>query len=206
MSQLVFPRIKICGIRDGLFIEQLAALPVHAIGLMFYAASKRYVSIAEAQALISRVPPFIQVVGVFVDPTVEWVSEVLSQVPLDKLQFHGRESEAFCRQFERPYIKAISMDSETDLQHCLTTYTSASGLLLDNAKGGTGHPFNWQTLPTDLPQSVIIAGGIQQHNIRQLLQQHAPKSIDLSSGVETATGEKSIEKLKQLLQVIDESF
>lgn len=206
MSQLVFPRIKICGIRDGLFIKQLAALPVHAIGLMFYAASKRYVSIAEAQALISRVPPFIQVVGVFVDPTVEWVSEVLSQVPLDKLQFHGRESEAFCRQFDRPYIKAISMDSETDLQHCLTTYTSASGLLLDNAKGGTGHPFDWQTLPTDLPQSVIIAGGISQHNIRQLLQQHAPKSIDLSSGVETATGEKSIEKLKQLLQVIDESF
>jgi phosphoribosylanthranilate isomerase len=206
MSQLVFPRIKICGIRDALFIEQLAALPVHAIGLMFYAASKRYVSIAEAQALISRVPPFIQVVGVFVDPTVEWVSEVLSQVPLDKLQFHGRESEAFCRQFDRPYIKAISMDSDTDLQHCFTSYDSASGLLLDNAKGGTGHPFDWQTLPTDLPQSVIIAGGISQHNIRQLMQQHAPKSIDLSSGVETATGEKSIEKLKQLLQVIDESF
>lgn len=206
MSQRVFPRIKICGIRDGLFIEQLAALPVHAIGLMFYAASKRYVSIAEAQALISRVPPFIQVVGVFVDPTVEWVSKVLSQVPLDKLQFHGRESEAFCSQFERPYIKAISMDNDTDWQHCFTSYDSASGLLLDNAKGGTGQPFDWQTLPTDLPQSVIIAGGISQHNIRQLLQQHAPKSIDLSSGVETATGEKSIEKLKQLLQVIDESF
>ncbi len=100
-------RIKICGItrpEDGQAAAQLGA---DAIGLVFYPKSSRHVSLEQARAIVAALPPLVTVVALFVDPEPDEVHRVLAAVPIDVLQFHGEESPDFCRQFQRPYLKAV---------------------------------------------------------------------------------------------------
>ena len=93
-----------------------------------------------------------------------------------------------------------------DIASVETRYASASALLLDNAAGGTGQAFDWSWLPANSAKPIIVAGGINALNITELLKLPMVRSIDLSSGVEDMPGHKSIEKLQQLLEVIDETI
>ncbi|MEJ6656633.1 MAG: N-(5'-phosphoribosyl)anthranilate isomerase, partial [Pseudomonas sp.] len=100
-------RIKICGItrvEDALAAAQAGA---DAIGLVFHAASPRAVSIEQARGIVQALPPFVTVVGLFVDAPEADIRAVLDQVPLDLLQFHGDEPDSFCQRFARPYLKAV---------------------------------------------------------------------------------------------------
>ena len=199
-------RVKVCGIKDVDFIQQAQLLPIHAFGFMFYEQSKRYISIEQAKLCVKETSPFIQTVGVFVNPSKEYVDAVLSRVSLNLLQFHGEESELFCRQFARPYIKAISVKHDADLNAIASSYQSAVGLLLDHGtvsqQGGTGQQFDWQLIPKRLKKPLIIAGGINVQNVQQLIKSHQISAIDISSGVEDQDGHKCITILKQFIQAI----
>ena len=105
-------RIKICGItrvEDALAAAEAGA---DAIGLVFYAPSPRAVTAVQAADIIAALPPFVTTVGLFVDAEPDYVREVLGQVPLDVLQFHGDESDTYCRQFGRPFLKAVRVQSK----------------------------------------------------------------------------------------------
>lgn len=200
-----FPRIKICGItrpQDGLSAAKLGA---DAVGLVFYSQSPRAVSIFQAQAILRELPVFTVVVGLFVNPTVEEVTQVLTQVPLDRLQFHGDETAEFCAQFSRPYIKALRMSGEIDIQ-TLSGYPSASALLLDShvqgMPGGTGTTFDWRHIPHDLPKPVILAGGLTPANVAQAIKQVKPYAVDVSSGVEAAKGIKDTDKMNLFMREV----
>jgi len=109
------PRIKICGIKkpeDAFCCEELGA---DAIGLVFYPPSPRNVSIDQAAEIASSLPPFLTAVGLFVDPDETLVQQVLQDVRIDCLQFHGVESNDFCKQFARKWYKAIRAKSGVDL-------------------------------------------------------------------------------------------
>ena len=100
-------RVKICGItrpEDGL---AAAAAGAHAVGLVFHPASPRCVSIAKARAIVAALPPLVSVVGLFVDAAESGIRDVLAQVPLDLIQFHGAEPAPDCRRFGRRYLKAL---------------------------------------------------------------------------------------------------
>lgn len=130
------PRVKVCGItrpEDG---QACAALGADAIGLVFYPPSPRAVTVAQAQAVVAALPPFVTVVALFVDPTVEEVNHVLEAVPIDVLQFHGDESAAFCRQFHRPYLKAVRVQAGLNLLHYASLYPDARALLTDAYQPG----------------------------------------------------------------------
>ena len=91
-------RSKICGMtrsEDALLAAKLGA---DAIGLIFFAGSKRCVNIKQAQEILAELPPFVSIVGLFVNPSATEVQHVLSQLPVHMLQFHGDESPEFCRQ------------------------------------------------------------------------------------------------------------
>ena len=79
--------------------------------------------------------------------------QILDEVPIDCLQFHGDEDAEFCRQFNRPYIKAIAMDGETELRQKVSEYHDARGVLLDShapgQAGGTGKIFDWNVIPQE---------------------------------------------------------
>src|SRR5574343_377306 len=107
-------RIKICGFTRPEDALAAANLGADAIGLVFYAPSPRHVSIAQAQAIIAALPPFVS---------------VLAHCAIDILQFHGEESPEFCRSFQRPYLKAVRVQPGTDLMALAAQYHDARGLL-----------------------------------------------------------------------------
>src|ERR1035437_7171336 len=100
-------RIKICGITREQDMQAVVNSGADAFGLVFYEKSPRHVSLQRAAEIVRAAPPFVTVVGLFVNPSVEYVHEVLAQVSLDVLQFHGEESPEFCSQFGKAYLKAV---------------------------------------------------------------------------------------------------
>jgi phosphoribosylanthranilate isomerase len=200
--------VKICGftrVEDAVFAAQQG---VDAIGLVFYAPSPRNVSIEQAQKIVAALPAFTTVVGLFVNETKAKIREVLQAVPLDCLQFHGDELPDDCRIYGKRYIKAIRMQADTDVSALAQHYYDAAGLLLDayhtDARGGTGMVFDWELIPTHCALSIILAGGLDETNVKQAIQTVQPYALDLSSGVESSKGIKDVRKIAALIQQVNE--
>jgi phosphoribosylanthranilate isomerase len=169
-----------------------------AIGLVFYPASPRCVSIEQAWQIARVVPPFVTVVGLFVNASKLAVRRVMEAVPLQLLQFHGEEEEAFCRSFHAPYIKAARVRPGLDLVEYAAAYPSAQGLLLDayvEGYGGAGRTFDWSLIPPRLPLPLILSGGLNAGNVAEAIRIVRPWAVDVSSGVEAARGIKDAEKV-----------
>lgn len=113
-----------------------ARVGADAIGLVFYARSRRAVDIEQAAAIAAALPPFVSTVGLFVDPVVAEVERVLDGCRLDLLQFHGAETAAFCGGFGLPYLKAIAMGDGRDPRPEMDAHPQARGFLLDSHAGG----------------------------------------------------------------------
>lgn len=199
-------RVKVCGITRVEDISAAVTLGVDAIGLVFYERSPRNVSISQAVQLHAAIPPFVTVVGLFVDATADFVRAVLARIPLDVLQFHGAESAEFCTQFNRPYIKAIRVKPGVDLVQSAVVFSGAQGLLLDahvkGMQGGTGESFDWALVPAALPVSVILSGGLHADNVAEAIKQVRPYAVDVSSGVELAKGIKDAAKIARFMQEV----
>jgi phosphoribosylanthranilate isomerase len=156
-------------------------------------------------------PPFVTVVGLFVDPTPEHVRAALSEVPLDLLQFHGAEAPEFCRSFGYPYIKAVPVGadaSRVDLLEYAARYTDARGLLFDappsgGLPGGTGQTFDWHLLPRDLPRPLVLSGGLTAANVGEAIGRMRPWAVDVSSGVEAiGAGGKAVKGRKDPARIV----
>jgi phosphoribosylanthranilate isomerase len=199
-------RIKICGLTREQDVLAAAGLGADALGLVFYEKSPRHVVVEQAAGLARAAPPFVTVVGLFVNPSVDYVREVLAKVPLDVLQFHGEETPEFCGQFGRPYLKAIRVRAGVDLVQCASRYAAAQGLLLDafveGTPGGTGESFDWSLIPHDLPLPVILSGGLHAGNAAAAVRQVLPYAVDVSSGVEAAKGIKDAAKIAAFIQEV----
>lgn len=199
-------RCKICGITRPEDALAAVAAGADAIGLVFYPQSPRAVSIAQAQAILAVLPPFVCSVGLFVDASQAELDAVLAQLPLDLLQFHGNETEAFCEAAGHPYIKALRVRPGDDVGQLLDTYPGARGLLLDTfvegVPGGTGLAFDWSLLPKNLHRSVILAGGLTADNVAQAIAQVRPFAVDVSGGVEQQKGIKNHAKLARFVGAV----
>jgi phosphoribosylanthranilate isomerase len=200
-------RIKICGItrlEDALAAARSGA---GAIGLVFYKPSTRYVSIELAKQLADSLPPFVTAVGLFVNAEAVFVREVLANVPLDLLQFHGDESPEYCAQFNKPYLKAIRVKAGVDLLQCAARFHTAKGLLLDahveGIAGGTGATFDWALIPKQLPLPVILSGGLDTENVAAAIKQVQPYAVDVSSGVEASKGIKDAAKIAAFINEVN---
>ena len=199
-------RIKICGITRAEDAQAAALCGADAIGLVFYQRSPRHVSIARAGQLAGVLPPFVTVVGLFVDAEAAFVREVLAHVPLDLLQFHGDESAEYCAQFDRPYLKAIRVKAGLDLLQYASDFRGAKGLLLDahveGMPGGTGATFDWALIPRQLPLPAILSGGLDVKNVAAAIKQVRPYAVDVSSGVEASKGIKDAAKIAVFIQEV----
>ncbi len=202
-------RIKICGITRAEDLRTAVGYGADALGLVFYEASPRNVTIAQAIHLANATPPFINLVGLFVNPSVAEVQTVLRHVPLDTLQFHGEETPEFCAQFNKPYLKAIRVKAGVDLLQCASDFASASGLLLDahveGIQGGTGATFDWTLIPKNMPMPVILSGGLDAQNVVAAIKQVQPYAVDVSSGVEASKGIKDAAKIAAFVGEVKKS-
>ena len=191
--------VKICGITridDALAAARCGA---HAIGLVFFRPSPRYVSPSQAAAIVHALPPFVSAVGLFVDAAAEEVRAVAAATRCQFLQFHGNETPEFCGGFGLPYVKAVRVRPEMDLLQYAHDYRDAKGLLLDafvhGTHGGTGTSFDWKLIPRTVPLPVILSGGLSPENVTQAVRAVRPWAVDVSSGVEAAPGVKDAARI-----------
>lgn len=204
MTPISRTRVKICGItrpEDGVMAARLGA---DAIGLVFYPPSPRFVDGETAQRIVAALPPFITVVGLFMNAEPAAVQTVIDSVPLHLLQFHGEESPGDCACFDRPYLKAVPMGAGADVRDYERRFASATGLLLDShggeRGGGSGHGFDWRRIPAERHKPLILAGGLHPGNVAAAIRQVRPYAVDVSSGVETAKGIKDAELMRAFLR------
>ena len=197
-------RVKICGITRVEDIQTCVNFGVDAIGFVFVESSPRCVSIEQAAELSSKVPPFMQTVGLFMGQSSDFVASVLREVPLNLLQFHGDESPAECEIHNLDYIKAIPMGGGTDPAKYASGYKKSKGFLLDSHKlgesGGSGGTFDWSKVPDNLNKPLILAGGLTIENVATAVAEVRPYAVDVSSGVEAAKGLKDQEKIAAFIR------
>lgn len=196
--------VKICGvtrIQDALAAARCGA---HAIGLVFYAPSPRYVEPEAAAAIVRALPPFVTPVGLFVNADEGEVRSVISRVKVQLLQFHGAETPEFCGRFELPYMKAVRVRPGVDLLQYARDFAGAKALLLDafqdGLHGGTGASFDWDLVPSALPLPIVLSGGLTPDNVAQAIRRVKPCAVDVSSGVEVEKGIKDALKIAAFMR------
>ena len=198
-------RIKICGLTRKQDVQTAVAEGADALGFVLYAPSPRSVTAEQATELIQSVPAFVTTVALFVDESAQEIHRVLKICQFDLLQFHGDESPEFCRQFNRPYMKAIRVRSENDITIAVQNYPDAKALLLDayveNLPGGTGQAFDWRLIPK-LSIPWVLAGGLNANNVADAIHQVQPFAVDISGGVEASKGIKDSKKIQEFIREV----
>jgi phosphoribosylanthranilate isomerase len=203
--------IKFCGITtidDYIFISDQE--DVNFIGLIFTDKSPRSLNIMNANKILNSTSKQKSIVGVFMDQSESYIQNIINNVPLDILQFHGNETLDFCKKFDKPFIKTLhindklldfNLDFQKYINHFLIDTT------FNNMHGGTGKIFNWKLLSTDPSISHLIqknpcfiAGGLNPENIGDLISTYKPYGVDVSSGLESSVGKKDHLLMKKFLE------
>ncbi len=206
------PLIKICGITN--YDDGLACMEGGAdlLGFIFYDKSPRYVNPETAGDIIARLKEkfnFISV-GVFVNPSEDYVKDIIKKTGIDILQFHGEEPSSFIKKFHKKAIKAFRIKDKKDTDKCLE-YKDIDYFLFDafseNQYGGTGRSFDWNILSDfKLRQKLFLSGGISTENIQSAVKTVKPRAIDISSSLEKEPGKKDKNKIKEFFLRLNNYF
>lgn len=203
-------RIKLCGFQTEETVLAAVKAGADAVGFVFYPPSPRNIDVASAGRLSRCMGAWQTPVALFVNPDSAFVESVISEIPNVLLQFHGDESPEFCESFGRPFIKAVRMKEGVDLIRESSYFARAQALLVDSwseAYGGTGHTFDWALLPRagELKQALVLSGGLDESNVAQAILALKPYGVDVSSGIESARGVKSIEKIEMFCSMVQKA-
>lgn len=206
--------VKICGLNSLDAVEAAVDGGAAYVGLVFYQASPRAVTLDHAAKLADAVPSTVRKVGLFVDEPNETFARVLDHVPLDMLQLHGAESPERVSEirdrFGLPVIKAIRLGTATDLA-AADVYANADHLLFDAKPppemagalpGGNAISFDWRLLAGhDWPTPWLLSGGLTAANLVAAVRASGARAVDVSSGVEERPGVKSSHKIANFLKL-----
>ena len=199
-------RVKICGITRDQDAHAAVDCGADALGFVFYEPSPRYIPPALASRIIATLPPFVTTVALFVDAEPAQVAATLRQAGVDLLQFHGDETADYCAHFGRPWIKAVRVAADTDLQAAQRRYAGARALLLDTYRpgvpGGTGERFDWDLVPAELASRIVLAGGLTPVNVGDAVRRVRPYAVDVSGGVEVEKGVKDAARIESFIQEV----
>lgn len=198
--------VKICGIRRAEDATLAAALGAAAIGFVFWPDSPRAIAPADARAIADALPPFVTRVGVFVDATPDEVRAVVAQAGLDVAQLHGDENPADYVAVGARLVKTVTLEDDAALERARAQPLPVT-LLVDAAdrrrRGGTGQRANWdRARQLAAVRPIILAGGLRADNVGDALAHVEPAAIDVSSGVESAPGIKSRDRLAALFDAV----
>jgi len=205
-------RIKICGMTRPEDIDTAIEAGTDAIGLIFYPRSARAVALEHAARLRRGIPAFVDVVALFVNPSVAEVRAVIDAVGPDLLQFHGDETAPFCDSFNHRYLKAFRVggpgaDSAAALAASCAEYRMAAGWLFDSftpGYGGSGLAFEHallQDVRADVHAApLVLSGGLKPDNVQGLVSALRPWAVDVSSGVEATPGIKDAQRIHAFIE------
>ena len=194
-------RVKICGITRLDDALACADLGVEAIGLNFAPMSKRRIDEDRAAQIVSRLPPFVWVVGVFVNASETAIRRTVTRVGLHAVQLHGDEPLTFGAKLGVPVLRSIAVGGKAPRAR---RPRHVSGFVLDAAQagyGGGGQAFDWKlarafakTHPT------LLAGGLDPTNVAEAIRSVRPLGVDVASGVERSPGIKDSRKLARFVR------
>lgn len=191
--------VKICGITRTADALEAARHGAHAIGLVFYKPSPRYIAPDAAAAIVRALPPFVTPVGLFVNADDGEVRDITARAGIQLIQFHGSETPEFCASFGLPWMKAVRVRPGVDLLQYARDFHGARALLLDayqeGLHGGTGATFDWALIPPSLPLPIVLSGGLNPDNVAEAVKAVRPWAVDVSSGVEASKGIKDARKI-----------
>lgn len=203
------PHVKICGNTSVADARLAADLGAWAVGMIFHEPSPRSCTHADAVAIAAELRRRTELVGVFVNPTLEEVTHTADEVGLTMLQLHGDEGPSFCAEAARRtgcrVIKAIQVRSRADLQALEAFHTDLH--LLDahatGLRGGTGETFDWELAAHhggDIP--VILSGGLQPGNVGDAIGAVDPWGVDVATGVEAQPGRKDPARMEAFFAAV----
>ncbi|NOZ63415.1 MAG: phosphoribosylanthranilate isomerase [Caldiserica bacterium] len=203
-------KIKICGITRLEDAQKAVELGVDALGFNFYPGSPRYIAPQKAKAISLQLPPFVSLIGVFVNEKLELIREISALSFLNAVQLHGEETPEFVEALNLPVIKAFRVKEERDIEQMKKFAGKVKAFLLDaytpGQKGGTGRTFNWEIAckAKELGVPIILAGGINPGNVCEAIKAVHPYAVDVASGVEKEPGIKDFAEMEKLVNRIKE--
>jgi len=207
------PLVKICGLTDEDSIDVALDAGADFLGFVFFDKSPRNVT-AEQAAELTQFVEGVEKVGLFVNPTDEFLAEVLTHVRLDILQFHGDESperlDQIRQDFAIPVMKSLAISDAEDLRAAEAFFPVVDYLLFDatppkgsDRPGGNAVSFDWTLLQAfHCPVPWLLAGGLTPENVAEALRVSGAAGVDVSSGVEKAPGIKDAEKIRRFIAAI----
>jgi phosphoribosylanthranilate isomerase len=199
-------RIKFCGLTRPDDVDATVRLGADAAGFVLVPSSVRFIPPATAAMLRARLGSLVQAVALFKDASADEVAAAVAQMRPDLLQFHGDEPPEFCRRFGTPYMKAVPMGAPQDLAAWARRYGDAAALLLDGHApgelGGQGRTFDWRAARAGAGLPLVLAGGLRPDNVGDAVRSVQPYGVDVSSGVESASGVKDHGKMALFIQEV----
>jgi phosphoribosylanthranilate isomerase len=201
--------MKFCGITRVEDAWAAADLGAAAIGFIFAPASPRAITPEAARAIAATLPPFLQRVGVFVDLPVAEVRRVAGHVGLDAVQLHGGETPADAASVWPRVIKALARERDPLVE--AEGWPEDVTLLVDaatgDAPGGTGHLADWPAAAAlARRRRLVLAGGLTADNVAEAIAIVRPYAVDVSSGIETRPGEKSVARMRAFAHAVDDAW
>lgn len=201
------PLIKICGVADGDNLIKLIKIEkINFLGFIFYKQSPRNATKEFINSISNLDFKNKRAVCVYVNADREFIEETSSYFANPILQFHGDETNAFCKSFKKDFWKVIRVKDAESIK-LVTNYPDASGILFENYEtgiyGGTGNSFDWNLMNNikDLDIKIILSGGINIKNVDNAIDIN-PWCIDINSGVESSPGLKDINLTNKLIEKI----
>lgn len=204
-------QLKVCGITTTEDILELIKLKIDRLGFIFYHKSKRYVYGKLIEDGLEEIPKQIKKTGVFVNAGIAEIEQIIDQYHLDSIQLHGDETPEFCKYFrtKTEVIKAISIKDKSSFE-TVEIYLDACDLFLFDTQsenyGGTGKTFDWQWLDAyELDKPFYLSGGVSLENVEEIkkIKHDQLIGIDINSKFEIRPGIKDIEKIKQLIKLMN---
>ena len=205
-------RVKICGVSDPADARRVADLGAWALGMIFWPQSPRACPLDSAEAIGAELQRRLELVGVFVNATLDEIAETADRCNLSVVQLHGDEGPAYCREVARrtgaKVMKAVRVRDAAQLHDLQRFHTDFH--LLDayspRTPGGTGETFDWE-LARRHPRTppVVLSGGLDPDNVGQAVETARPFAVDVASGTEAAPGRKDPAKLTAFVRAVEEA-
>ena len=214
-------KTKVCGITSVADAKACCAAGVDAIGLNFYDASPRCITVSQAGEIADAVGREMQLVGLFVNHAVDEVRAIQREIDLNYVQLHGDEDPNYLRQLkDLPLIKAFRCrKNETAeivdfIAACTTLDVTLQAILLDafqpDRYGGSGQRLDWETLKINTPSlggyDWVLAGGVDADNVASAITLACPTAVDVASGVESSPGQKDVELVQRFVRNASTAF
>jgi phosphoribosylanthranilate isomerase len=205
-------RVKFCGITSIEGKDSAIMAGADAIGLVFFKDSSRFVALEKAERIARNVPPFVSVVGVFVNEDLGFIEECVERCGLNVVQLHGDEDVRYCLKFKSLELKGVKLiksirvkdrESLAAIENCV-----ADAIILDAYKkglyGGTGEGFDpsLAIIAKEYGKNIIISGGLNPDNVYNLIKEIKPYGVDVSSGIESLPASKNIELMEQFIEQV----